>query len=67
MAARYRVGDGGLRVTSPRGVYTLPPGAVLDEIPNQYEGTLTLVEWDEPKRVDGYEDKRLRPAADKAG
>lgn len=66
MTARYRVGEGGLRVVTPRGAaYSLPPGAVLDEIPYRYQGTLTLVEWDEPKRLGGYEDKRLRPDEDK--
>lgn len=65
MTARYRVGEGGLRVTTPRGTYSLPPGAVLDEIPHRYEGTLTLIEWSEPKHIDGYEDKRLMPAEDK--
>lgn len=62
MAARYRVGSGGVRVIPSRGAaYHLPPGVVLDEIPNRYEGSLELVEWDEAKQVDGYEDKRLWP------
>lgn len=66
MSARYRVGEGGLRVvTSGGAAYSLPPGAVLDEIPHSYQGSLTLIEWDEPKRLDGYEDKRLWPGEDK--
>lgn len=62
MAQRWRVGEGGIRVTTTRGTYSLPAGAVLDEIPTQYEGTLEVIEW---KRLDGYEDKMLRPAEDK--
>lgn len=50
---------------TPHGAaYSLPPGAVLDEIPHQYQGTLEVVEWD---RIDGYEDKRLQPPENKAG
>lgn len=56
--ARYRVGSEGLRVITARGTYSLPPGAVLDEQPERYEGTLEVVEW---KRLDGYEDKMIRP------
>lgn len=65
--ARYRVGEGGLRVTTARGSYSLPPGVVLDEIPASYEGTLTVEALDEiePKQIGGYENKMLRPAEDK--
>lgn len=60
---RYRVGEEGVRVITGRGTYSLPPGAVLDELPDQYEGTLELIEW---KAVEGYETKVIRPAEDKA-
>jgi hypothetical protein len=66
--ARYRVGAEGLRVTTARGTYTLPPDVVLDDIPEQYEGKLlveTLDEIDLPKRVGGYENKVIRVAEDK--
>jgi hypothetical protein len=65
--ARYRVGAEGLRVITARGTYTLPPDAVLDEIPHQYEGSLIVEVLDEieQKRVGGYENKMLRPAEDK--
>lgn len=62
MAERYRVGEGGVRVVTARGAYSLPPGAVLDELPHQYEGTLEVIEW---KRLDGYETAVVRPAEDK--
>jgi hypothetical protein len=64
--ARYRVGEGGVRVMRPNGTYSLPPGAVLDELPERYEGTLEVVEWDEPKAVHGYETAVIRPAEDKS-
>lgn len=64
--ARYRVGEGGVRVISGRGTYSLPPGTVLEEIPHQYEGKLETIEWDEPKRVDGYQTAVIRPAEDKS-
>jgi hypothetical protein len=74
--ARYRVGSEGVRVIRPNGSYSLPPGAVLDEIPHQYEGRLEVVELDEApplldrpifrKRLGGYQDKVIRPPEDKA-
>lgn len=66
--ARYRVGAEGLRVFTARGTYTLPPDALLDEIPQQYEGTLLAERLDEiePKRLDTYADKMIRPAEDKS-
>jgi hypothetical protein len=77
--ARYRVGEGGVRILPARGApYSLPPGVELDEIPHQYEGTLEVVALDEVqsvglldrpvfrKRLGGYEDKVIRPAEDKA-
>lgn len=66
--ARYRVGSEGLRVITARGAYSLPPGAVLDEIPHQYEGTLVVQELDEAdvKAIHGYENKAIRPAEDKS-
>jgi hypothetical protein len=73
---RYRVGSEGLRVITTRGIYSLPPGTVLDEIPERYEGKLEVVELDEApnlldrpvfrKRLRGYADKRIRPAEDKS-
>jgi hypothetical protein len=61
---RYRVGEGGVRVTTARGaVYSLPPGAVVDELPDRYEGTLQVVEW---TAIDGYDTKVIRPAEDKS-
>jgi hypothetical protein len=53
------VGAEGLRVTTARGTYTLPPDVVLDEIPERYEGKLIAEELDEiePKQVHGYENK----------
>lgn len=66
MAQRWRVGEGGLRVITARGTYSLPAGAVLDEIPARCEGTLEVVEWGEmPKSVFGYPVKVIRPAEDK--
>jgi hypothetical protein len=62
---RYRVGSEGVTVIRPNGTYSLPPGAELDAIPEHYEGTLEVVEWDEPKAVHGYADKMLRPSEDK--
>lgn len=66
--ARYRVGSEGLRVTTAQGVYSLPPGAVLDEIPHQYEGRLIVEELDEveAKAIHRYDDKQLRPTEDKS-
>jgi hypothetical protein len=68
--ARYRVGEGGVRVTTASGaVYSLPPGAELAEIPDQYEGKLEVLELDEApplKVVGGYADKMIRPAEDKS-
>lgn len=68
--ARYRVGEGGIRVTTSGGaVYSLPPGAVLDEIPQRYEGKLIVEELDEApplKAVHGYANKMLHPVEDKA-
>lgn len=58
--ARYRVGSEGIRVITARGSYSLPPGAVLDEIPDQYEGKLEVIQ------LDGYADKMIRPAEDKS-
>lgn len=61
--ARYRVGAEGLRVITTRGTYSLPPGVVLNELPDRYEGTLTtepLIE-SEPKRLEGYETAVIRP------
>lgn len=66
---RYRVGSEGVRVIRPNGTYSLPPGAVLDEIPEQYEGRLEVLELDDveaPKAVHGYADKMLRPTEDKS-
>lgn len=74
--ARYRVGEGGLRVITARGTYSLPPGVVLDELPERYNGTLVVLNLDnlptaDPSvapPVDGasagafYEDRMLRPA-----
>jgi hypothetical protein len=68
--ARYRVGEEGVRVTTASGaVYSLPPGAVVDELPDRYEGTLEVLELDEVpplKVVGGYENKVIRPAEDKS-
>jgi hypothetical protein len=68
--ARYRVGEEGLRVTTASGaVYSLPPGAEIAEIPDQYDGTLEVLELDEVpplKVVGGYADKMIRPAEDKS-
>lgn len=65
--ARYRVGEGGVRVIRPNVTYSLPPGVVLDELPERYEGTLEVVEMDElPKAVHGYPDKMIRPTEDKS-
>jgi hypothetical protein len=62
--ARYRVGEEGVRVTTASGaVYSLPPGVVVDELPDRYEGTLEVIEW---KAVEGYENKVIRPAEDKS-
>ena len=61
---RYRVGAEGLRVSTARGSYTLPPGAVLDEIPEHYEGKLEGIE--ETKQEHGYADKMIRTAEDKS-
>ena len=61
---RYRVGAEGLRVSTASGVYTLPPGAILDEIPEGYEGRLEVIV--ETKQEHGYADKQLRPAEDKS-
>lgn len=63
MAQRWRVGEGGLRVMTARGTYSLPAGAVVDELPERYEGTLEVTEW---KEVSGYADKMLRPSEDKS-
>lgn len=63
MAQRWRVGSEGLKVIRPNGSYSLPPGAVVDELPERYEGTLEVIEW---KRLDGYADKVIRPAEDKS-
>ncbi len=65
--ARYRVGEGGVRILPVRGApYSLPPGVVLDELPARYEGKLEVIELDElPKREHGYSDKMIRPAEDK--
>lgn len=63
MAQRWRVGSEGLRVITDRGAYSLPPGAVIDELPHQYEGTLEVVEW---KQIGGYETAVVRPAEDKS-
>lgn len=64
--ARYRVGEGGVRILPERGApYSLPPGVVLDELPARYEGSLAVVEWDDAKRLAGYADKAIRPAEDK--
>lgn len=52
-----------MRVIRPNGTYSLPPGTMLDDLPDHYEGTLELVEW---KRLDGYADKMIRPAEDKS-
>ncbi|HEX5164236.1 MAG TPA: hypothetical protein VFV93_02470 [Thermomicrobiales bacterium] len=70
----YRVGGDGIRVINPDGSgYSLPTGTVIDEIPNQYEGTLIEVEGDSlldrkpfQKRVRNYADKMIRPAEDKS-
>ena len=75
--ARYRVGEGGLRVGLPDGVVSyLAPGTVLTEIPDHYEGKLIVDALDEilptadpsvAPPVDGasagafYSDKMLRP------
>jgi hypothetical protein len=67
--ARYRVGEEGLRVITSRGTYSLPPGAEIAEIPDQYDGTLEVLELDEVpplKVVGGYADKMIRPAEDKS-
>jgi hypothetical protein len=61
---RYRVGAEGLRVSTARGSYTLPPGAVLYEIPDGYEGKLEVIV--ETKQEHGYADKQLRPTEDKS-
>jgi hypothetical protein len=74
--AQYRVGKGGLRVGLPDGVVSyLPPGTILDEIPESYDGTLIVVQLDSlPAAVSQtnpasgasagafYGDKMLRPA-----
>ena len=60
---RYRVGAEGLRVSTARGAYTLPPGAVLDEIPEGYEGRLEVIV--ETKQEHGYQNKVIRPESDK--
>lgn len=67
MAQRWRVGEGGVRVINRNGsAYSLPPGAVLDDLPERYEGTLEVLEWDAfRKRRGGYQDKAIRPAEDK--
>lgn len=63
---RYRVGEGGVRVIRPNGTYSLPPGAVVDELPHRYEGELREIQGDgTSKRLDGYADKMLRPIEDK--
>jgi hypothetical protein len=61
---KYRVGAEGLRVSTASGTYTLPPGAVLDEIPEGYEGRLEVIV--EGKRMDAYGNKMIQPAEDKA-
>ncbi len=59
----WRVGEGGIRVTTSGGaVYSLPPDTVLEEMPDRYEGKLHLIEV---KHVHGYENKVIRPAEDK--
>lgn len=65
--ARYRVGSEGLRVITARGSYSLPPDALLDAIPEQYEGTLLVETLDEiePKQIGTYATKVIRPAEDK--
>jgi hypothetical protein len=66
---RYRVGEEGVRVITACGIYSLPPGAELDEIPDHYEGKLIVLELDEvpaPKAVHGYADKAIHPAEDKS-
>jgi hypothetical protein len=67
MMTRYRVGSEGVRVIRPNGSYSLPPGTVLDDLPEHYEGTLEMIEGDDPpKRRKGYADKAVRPAEDKS-
>jgi len=61
---QYRVGAEGLRVSTARGSYTLPPGAVIDEIPEGYEGKLEVIV--EGKRMDAYGKKVILPAEDKS-
>lgn len=68
MSQRWRVSAEGLRVITARGIYSLPPGTVLDELPDHYEGRLEAFEWDGPpvrKRLDGYQTAVIRPAEDK--
>lgn len=77
--ARYRVGEGGIRVTTRGGaVYSLPPGTVLDELPVRYEGKLIAEQLDEApaeslltnpifrKRLKNYERQVIRPPEDKS-
>lgn len=68
MSQRWRVGESGLRVITTRGTYSLPAGALLDELPERYEGGVELVDDEfQPagKRLGGYDNKMLRPAEDK--
>ena len=62
---QYRVSKEGVTIILPDGGrYSLPPGAVLEELPDRYEGKLELIP--ETKQEHGYADKMIRPAEDKA-
>ena len=62
---QYRVSKEGVVIILPDGArYSLPPGAVLDELPDRYEGKLELIQ--ETKQEHGYADKMIRTAEDKA-
>ena len=62
---QYRVGKDGVLIIQPDGGrFSLPPGTVLDEIPEGYEGKLEVIV--ETKQEHGYADKMIRTAEDKA-
>ena len=61
---QYRVSKDGVTIINrDGGRYSLPPGTVLDELPDRYEGKLELIP--ETKQEHGYQNKVIRPAEDK--
>lgn len=55
----WRVGGNGLRAIHADGSESvLPPGTLLDDLPDRYEGRLELVSW---PREATYDDKAVLP------